>query len=110
MPFNGSGTFNRVRNWVADATAAIKIKADLHDSEDDNFASGLSQCLTKDGQTQPTANIPMNGKKLINLAEPTAAADAATKNYVDGIKNFSTGIVITGADANGRVTFSGTGV
>ena len=38
MPFNGSGVFQRVRNWVADATAGIKIRADYHDAEDDGFA------------------------------------------------------------------------
>lgn len=83
MPFDGSGNFNRVMNWVSDALANIKIVATRHDSEDDNFASGLSQCITKDGQTQPTANIPMNGKKLINVGAPTVATDAATKGYTD---------------------------
>ena len=83
MPFDGSGNFNRVMNWVNDALANIKIVASRHDSEDDNFAAGLSQCITKDGQTQPTANIPMNGKKIINLAAPTNPTDAASKTYVD---------------------------
>lgn len=83
MPFDGSGNFNRVHNWVSDAAAAVKIRADRHDAEDDNLASGLSACLTKDGQSQPTANIPMNGMKLTNLGAPTNPADAATKAYVD---------------------------
>ena len=79
MPFDGSGNFNRVMNWVSDAAAGIKIVATRHDSEDDNLAAGLSNTLTKDGQSQPTANIPMNGKRLTNLGAPTAATDAATK-------------------------------
>src|SRR5580765_6605075 len=83
MPFDGSGNFTRVMNWVSDALANIKIVATRHDSEDDNFAAGLSQCLTKDGQTQPTATIPMNGKKITNLANPTTGTDAANKTYVD---------------------------
>ncbi|RWP05108.1 hypothetical protein [Mesorhizobium sp.] len=83
MPFDGSGNFNRVMNWVNDAAAGIKIKSDRHDAEDDNLAAGLSNTLTKDGQSQPTANIPMNGKKLVNLGAPTAATDAATKGYAD---------------------------
>ena len=57
MPYNGSGTFLRVRNWVNDAAANTRIRADRHDSEDDNFALGLSQCITKDGQTTITANL-----------------------------------------------------
>ena len=40
MPFNGSGVFQRVRNWVADATGGIKIRADFHDAEDDGIAAG----------------------------------------------------------------------
>ena len=46
MPFNGSGVFQRVRNWVADATAGVKIRADYHDAEDDGFATGLSNTIT----------------------------------------------------------------
>src|SRR6185436_18185104 len=97
MPFNGSGGFNRLRNWVNDAAAAIKIRADLHDSEDDNFATGLSNVICKDGQTTITADIPWNGKKLTGLGAPAAAGDAVNKAYADAIRSFSTGINI-GAD------------
>ena len=80
MPFNGSGTFTRLRNWQADAAAGIKIKADFHDCEDDNFAPGVSNVICKDGQSSPTADIPFNGKKITNLANPVDPQDAATKN------------------------------
>lgn len=83
MPFNGSGTFQRLMNWVTDATAGVKVRADRHDTEDDNFAAGLTNCLTRDGQTQPTANIPLNANRLVNVGQPSAAQDAATKKYVD---------------------------
>jgi hypothetical protein len=78
LPFNGSGSFTRVRNWVADAAAGTKIRSDYHDSEDDGFAAGLSQCITKDGQTTPTADIKLGGKKLINVADPINPQDAVT--------------------------------
>lgn len=83
MPFNGSGVFQRLRNWVADAAAGIKIRADYHDAEDDGFAAGLSNCITKDGQTIVTQNIPWNSKRITGLQDPVNAQDAATKAYAD---------------------------
>ena len=60
MPFNGTGMFVRLRNWVADATAGVRIRADYHDIEDDGFADGLSHCIARDGQSIIINNIPMN--------------------------------------------------
>lgn len=98
MPFNGSGTFLRVRNWVNDAAANIRIRADRHDSEDDNFALGLSQCITKDGQTTITADLPMASYRHTNVGEGTALTHYARYDQVlNGKTNWS---VATGtADA-----------
>lgn len=83
MPFNGSGTFNRVYDWTDDRDADVKILASRMDEEMDGFATGLTNCMTLDGQSTPTANLGMGGYKLTNLGTPTADADAATKEYVD---------------------------
>lgn len=69
MPYNGSGIFLRVRRWVNDASANIKIRADYHDSEDDNFAQGLTMALTRDGQSTVLANLPMAGYRHTNVSD-----------------------------------------
>jgi len=82
MAFNGSGVFLRVRNWVNDAASGIKIRADRHDSEDDNFANGLSQCITKDGQTTITANLPMASFRHTSVGAATASTHYARADQV----------------------------
>lgn len=82
MPYNGSGTFLRVRNWMQDAAANIRIRADRHDSEDDNFAQGLSQCITKDGQTTITANLPMANYRHTNVGAAQAINQYARYDQV----------------------------
>ena len=74
MAFNGSGVFVRLYNWVSDRNAAIKIRADRMDGEMDGFATGLSNCITKDGQTTVSADIPFNNKRLTGVADATANA------------------------------------
>ena len=106
MPWDGSGNFTRSYKWQDDATADIKIRADRHDSNDDDIASGLANAIAKDGQSRPTADISLNEHKIVDLTDPTDAQDAATKKYVDNFKTFSTGITISGADENGRISFS----
>jgi hypothetical protein len=78
MSFNGSGTFQIntagqpvVTGTVISSTAFNALTADL--------ATGLSTCITKDGQTTPSANIPMGGFKITGLANATNATDAV--NY-----------------------------
>jgi hypothetical protein len=89
MPFNGSGLFTRVYNWVADAANGINITASRVDTEDSGFATGLSNCITKDGQQVITADIPWNNHKITGLAPPVAGTDAANLNTVAG--SFTTG-------------------
>lgn len=83
MPYDGSGNFNRALGpdtWQNDAAAGIKIKSDLHDNNDNDIAGGLSNVICKDGQSSPTADITLNGHKLINVANPSSPQDAMTLN------------------------------
>jgi hypothetical protein len=77
MSFNGSGTFlintagqPVVSGTVISSTAFNALTADL--------ATGLSTCITKDGQTTPTANIPMGSNRITGLGSAVDATDAAT--------------------------------
>jgi hypothetical protein len=89
MPFNGSGTFNRTNGfnggattWVQDRDGAVKIEATRHDTHDQDLAAGLTNCITKDGQTTPTANIPMGGFKHVNVDTAAARNDYAAASQV----------------------------
>lgn len=77
------GVFSRVHNWVSDANSSIAIEADRHDAEDDNLREGINNCLTKDGQNEATANIPLGGYKLTNVGDATADTDALNRQTAD---------------------------
>ena len=48
-----------------------------------NGISTFNDAVTIDADTSITGDLNMNTAKIINLADPTANQDAATKNYVD---------------------------
>jgi len=92
MAFNGAGVFVRLYSWAADAAAAIKIRADRMDNEFNGIATGLSTCLTKDGQTTPTANLPMGGYKHQNVANGASRTEYPSLGQVqDGNINWVDG-------------------
>jgi hypothetical protein len=76
--FDGSGQFIRSYSWVQDAANSIPITASRFDTEHNGFAAGLSNCITRDGQGKPSANIDWNAHKITNLANPTGLQDAVT--------------------------------
>lgn len=78
MAWNGAGVFSRLYNWVNDANAAIPITASRMDGEDDGFATGLNNCLTKNGENAATANLPMGTFKHTGVGDATARAQYLT--------------------------------
>lgn len=89
MAFNGSGVFNRIYNWVNDANNAINITASRVDTEDTGFATGLSNCICKDGQTTVTADLPMATFKHLNVGNSVLRTQYAAAGQVqDGVLNY----------------------
>jgi hypothetical protein len=77
LPYNGSGVFARVYSWVTDAANGVNVSSSRTDTDSNDIATGLSNCITKDGQQTVTANIPLAGFKLTGIGLGTGATDAA---------------------------------
>ena len=95
MSYNGSGTFvinsagqPVVTGTVISSTAFNALTADL--------ATGLSTALTKDGQTTPTANLPMGTFKFTGMGNGSAATDSA--NIAQVQNSFGSFLTVSGTD------------
>lgn len=83
MPWNGSGNFNRVFSWVADKNAGLNISSSRMDTDtNDITANGLGNALTRDGQGQATANLPMAGFRHTNVGAAVNRTDYARLDQV----------------------------
>ena len=99
MAFNGTGTFLRIYNWVTDKTNSVPITASRMDTEMDGMATGLSNCITKDGQTIITGNIPMNSFKFTGLGVGNARTNSLTLGQVQDGQFTALGTTGGAADA-----------
>lgn len=59
IPFNGVGVFQRLYNWFNDYTNGIDIDPTRMDNDTNDIANGLTNCVTRDGQSAATADLPM---------------------------------------------------
>lgn len=102
--FNGAGVYvisgaglPYVPNSTISSTVGNTLNSDL--------ASGLSNCICKDGQSTPTANIKMGGFKLTNLANGTVSTDAAAygqlTSSLGSLQGFLGGLTLSTAGASG---------
>jgi hypothetical protein len=80
MAFNGSGTYNLpAGNPVVTGTT---ISSTTTNNTNSDIATALTNCITRDGQSTPSANLPMNAKKLTGLAAGTSAGDSVRYEQV----------------------------
>jgi hypothetical protein len=98
MSFNGTGTFlinssgqPVVTGTTISSTAFNALTADL--------GTGLTTCLTKDGQSTPTGNIKMGAFKLTNVGVATTTGDALSYGNTAtlGATTLSSTLGVTGA-------------
>jgi hypothetical protein len=88
VPWNGSApsqTFGRTDGistgddtWQQAAAAPRNIEPDDHDVHDTDIKDGINACLKKDGGNTATANIPMGGFTLTNIANASARTSPAS--------------------------------
>jgi len=107
VAFNGNGTFSQLYNWVTDAANGLFVSSSRMQAECQDIADGLSTCITKDGQTTVTADIPMAGFKFTGLGLGSSSTDSATiQNANSSINEFrltlSTGVPV--ADVTNATT------
>jgi hypothetical protein len=96
MSFDGSGVFNRpVSAYVFDTVIS---ETDMN-TEMDGIATGLSNCITKDGQQTVTATIPMNSNKFSGLSNGSAAGDSANLGQIQAEAYIWCGTMTGTADA-----------
>ena len=102
MSWSG-GTYTKGNNgtggWVGDASLGIGIEAGRHDTQDNDFATGINQCLNKDGSNAATANLNFGGFLPTNIGAGTAAAPAICAGG-----DVNTGIFSPAADQIGIAT------
>jgi len=102
MAWSG-GTYRKgnysTNGWTGDASLGIGIEAGRHDTQDDDFANGINQCLNKDGSNTVTGNLNFGGYIPTNLGAGTAAAPAICAG-----NDINTGIFSPGADEIGIAT------
>lgn len=104
-----SGSFTRVRgsaSWTTDYNNNTGIEPGLHDTNDQDLAVGINNCIAKDGQNAATGNLDLGGNKLTNVGNATNAQDAVTLSQAQaGIDTQGTGLSINATrfsnDTNG---------
>lgn len=97
MPFNGSGTWSNAGSAFSTPVTGTTISSTAAQTFFSDLASnGLSGCITKDGQTTVTSNIPFGGNRITGLGAGTDATDAARLSQIqDGASTYLTSVAGT---------------
>lgn len=95
MSYNGNGVF-LINTAGQPVVAGTVISSTAFNALTNDLANGLTNAITKDGQSTPTANIPMAGFRITGLGAAVSATDAVRLGQLQGnTLNFMT---VTGTD------------
>ncbi len=81
MPRNSSGQYTLPPGDAAVSSGPISSLA--YNGQNSDFAGELTNSLDRLGRGAMEANFPMGANRIVGMADPIAATDAATKEYVD---------------------------
>lgn len=87
MPYNGSGTFQALPPPQYPAVAGETILAANFNAVINDLIAGLTNAITRDGQTPPLSNLPMAGKKHTGVADGVAVNEYATVGQLQSATN-----------------------
>jgi hypothetical protein len=77
MSYNGLGTFNVDTAGQPVVTGTV-ISSTVFNAFSADVANGLSNAVTRDGQSPATADIPMGGHRMTNMSNGVLSSDSAT--------------------------------
>jgi len=83
MSFNGNGVF-QINTAGQPVVAGTVISSTTFNALTNDLAAGLTNTITKDGQSTPLANIPMGGFRITDLAAGVSASDAVRLSQLQG--------------------------
>jgi hypothetical protein len=109
MPFNGSGTYTLPAGNPV--TTGTTISSTTTNSTNSDIATALSNCVTRDGQSPATANLPLGGFKVTNLAAGSSNGDSVRYEQLTAVVDSVQYVAnVASAGSNGQVlTSAGTG-
>lgn len=114
MPRTGGGIYSLPAIYLA--TPGTTILAEQHNIPLQDIEQALTGSLPRDGTAPMTGNLPMGGRKITGLGEPTADNDAArkvdlpalaTETKAGILERATNAEVITGTDLTRAVTPAG---
>lgn len=97
MAWSG-GTFTRANpTWASDAAGGLGIEAGRHDAQDNDFTTGINQCINKDGSNAMTGNLNLGTNEIRNVNKLGIGTSAPTEQIT----------IIAAASDDAAVSFRG---